>query len=81
MWLAESGIERAIFSLQQDQDYGHGNWRVSAEELDARHDAEVKIQIEPGDEASKLVVHVLAVYPTNSTFRAQVRKRIMIARP
>ncbi len=68
-WLAESGLERAWAKLSTDPDYRGESWELSAETLDGKDAAIVRIVVEPrGDD---LRVTSRADYPHKSTTRAR----------
>ncbi len=80
-WLVESGVERAVFAIQQDADYSQETWRVTAEELDGQYAGQVEIRVHSEtDDDSLVAVDVLAIYPHPSEFGVKVRKRIMVAK-
>ncbi len=80
-WLAESGVERAVFAIQHDADYSQEVWRVTAEELDGPHAGQVVIRVHSEtDDDSLVAVDVLAIYPYPSEFGVKERKRITVAK-
>jgi hypothetical protein len=72
-WLATSGVRRATARRAADPDYAGESWRIPADELGLRGDAEVQIRIETrepvaGESADATpVLQIIAVarYPAN----------------
>ena len=80
-WLAESGVERAVFAIQQDADYSQEVWRVAAVQLHGQHAGQVEIRVRSEtDDDSRVAVDVLAIYPYPSEFGVRARKRITVAK-
>ena len=79
IWLAESGVERAVAGLSRDPAYTGETWSVSATDIGGNKDAEVKIQVETMDDApNRRRVTVLADYPQNLPQRNRTRKVITV---
>ena len=80
-WLAESGVERAIFSLRHNPEYSQEVWRVTPEQLDGQLGARVDIQVVPRAAADSFVtIDVSALYPYPSDYAVRARRRITVAR-
>jgi Tfp pilus assembly protein PilX len=60
LWLAESGVDRAVARLRTDNQYKGETWTLAAEEFDGRRGAVVEIAVEPagdsGDNVRQIVV-------------------------
>ena len=68
-WLAESGLERAWAKLSMNPEFRGETWELSAETLNGRDPASVRIVVEPrGD---RLRVSSRADYPREGTSRAR----------
>jgi len=62
-WLAESGIDRAVFRLRGDRAYLGETWVIGASELAGEMSAEIVIDIQkPTDRPDAFAVLVKAVY-------------------
>ena len=78
-WLAESGLERAVFFLRQDSDYRGETWTVG-DELFGTQTGHVEIQMDedPNDDAF-VTVRVVATFPHGATFAVKARREARIA--
>jgi len=66
-WLAESGIDRAVFRLRSDRAYQGEKWVIGATELAGESPAEVVIDIQKQtDRGNGYIVQVKAVYRSDS---------------
>jgi len=76
LWLAESGVQRAIYKLHSSPEYRGEIWTIPAATLGDLDDGRVTIQVVPqeNDPASWKVV-VEAVYPDHPQHR-KVQQRI-----
>jgi hypothetical protein len=63
-WLAEAGVERAVYSLTEDAEYGGETWTVTADDLGGVDSGQVDIQVSrSADDGGVVQVHVEAKYP------------------
>ena len=81
LWLAESGVQRAINKLRSSPDYRGEVWTIPATTLGDLGDGRVTIQVEPqeNDPASWKVV-VEAVYPDHPQHRVVQQRVAEVAR-
>jgi hypothetical protein len=80
-WLTEAGVERAVARLAADPAYAGETWRVSAQELGGRDDAEVRIRTkELAGRPGRLAVGVEADYPRDALARCRRVKQIEVDR-
>jgi type II secretory pathway component PulK len=79
LWLAESGLERAVSRLANDPKYSGETWKIAATELGGRDAAEVLIRIESiNGQANQRKVFVQADYPVNPERRNRRSKAIKV---
>ena len=76
--LAEAGVERAIALRAADRQFKSATWSVPAAQLDAKHSAEVRMKVVPGDEQGTLRYEATAEYPFAAVRRVQITKSIEI---
>ena len=81
LWLAESGVQRAIYKLRSSPKYRGEVWTIPAATLGDLDDGRVTIQVEPqeNDPASWKVV-VEAVYPDHPQHRTVQQRVVEVAR-
>ena len=79
LWLAESGVQRAIHKLRSSPEYRGEIWKIPAATLGGSDDGSVSIQVEPqeGDRESWKIV-VEAVYPDHPQHRVLQQREIRI---
>ena len=56
MWLAESGVDRALAQLASNADYEGETWTIAPEQIDMRRGAVVVIRIEATDDGEREAV-------------------------
>lgn len=79
LWLAESGLQRAIFQLRTAPDYAGETWEVPATELDSTHTGLVTIRVQPsGSGDGKTELQVTAKYPAEKTTAATYTRSIVL---
>jgi Tfp pilus assembly protein PilX len=72
IWLAESGVDRAIARLNASAEFAGETWEVSAEDLGGRGAATVAIQVEKvPDRPARRKVRVQADFPIGSSLRSR----------
>ena len=74
--LAESAIERAAFSLQQNPDYGGEVWQITPEQMGSTHTGQVEIEIKQANLGSQKQIAVTATFPLGTEHHATVRKQV-----
>ena len=79
IWLAESGVERAVARLSRDPHYTGETWRVSASDIGGNKDAIVMIHIETVEDVpNRRRVTVIADYPQNLPQRRRTRTVVTV---
>jgi len=79
IWLAESGVQRAVARLFRDPDYTGETWNVSASDIGGNKGAEVIIEVETVDDVpNRRRVTVIADYPQNLPQRSRTRTVITV---
>ena len=79
LWLAESGLQRAVFQLRTSPDYVGETWEVPATELDAAHPGLVTIRVQPsGSGDGKTELQVTAKYPADKATAATYARNIVL---
>lgn len=81
VWLAESGIQRAVHRLADGSGYGGEEWNIPAEEIGGRHAGRVKITVETSDADDERTVIVEAIYPYRETKFAKRTKQVTVQVP
>ena len=83
LWLAESGIQRAVFQLRSMTDYTGETWEVPADMLGSAHAGIVTIRVQPNSDGSGgTELQVTAQYPASTAMAAtHVRTLIIPAVP
>jgi hypothetical protein len=83
LWLAESGIQRAVFQLRAMTDYTGEIWEVPADMLGAAHAGVITIRVQPSPDGSGgTELQVAAKYPASTVLAAtHVRNLIIPAVP
>ncbi len=82
-WLAEAGIERAVYRLAADPKYTGETWTVTAQQLAADDGGVVRITVHPSKYQpkpnSRYTISVVADFPDASQFRCRFAKEIVVA--
>lgn len=82
LWLAESGVMRAVAAVRRDQDYRGETWQIPADLLDGSHGARVAIVVKPVDAPRKgIQIDVQATYPDASIWRVVTRRTRFLELP
>ena len=76
--LTEAGLERAVSALRSDASYEKETWKISADQLSGQFAATVDIEVTRDASRDLALIHVAAIYPDSSDFRATVRRQIEI---
>ena len=80
-WLAESGLERAVWLMRTEQEYAGEVWRIPPEKLSDRYAGHVRIGLEPSaDDASQILITATAVCTTEGNQRVQRTRRRLVPR-
>ncbi len=78
-WIAESGVDLAAARLRADHRYSGENWRLAAASIGGRHDAEVRIEVQPVDgQTAWRQVRVVADYPVDLPYRVRETREFRI---
>ena len=81
-WLAESGVDRAVARLDVSADYAGETWRIPADELGGRGEAEVAIRVEKlPDRPDRRRVRIEADYPIRSNQKSRQSREVIVALP
>lgn len=79
LWLAESGLQRAIFQLRKSPDYAGETWEVPANELDSTHTGLVTIRVQPsGSGDGKADLQVTAQFPADKITAATYTRTLVL---
>lgn len=80
-WLAESGLDRAVASLKDDEDYDGETWEIAPDDLATRAGAVVVIAVRQ-DEArpGRWLVSATAEYPRGTATPSRKTRRIVVDR-
>ncbi len=82
VWLAESGLQRAVWQLHSNADYVGETWTLSAQELGGSHGAVVQIEVEtPAGQPERRLVRARAEYPNDPQHRVRHTKEIWVEVP
>lgn len=75
LWLAESGMQRALAKLAASPDYKGETWNVPKDALDGHNSAAVTIIVEPAKEVSQgLLIRVESRYPDDPVHKIIFRR-------
>lgn len=78
-WLADSGLERAVFFLRQDSDYRGETW-IAGDELFGTKTGHVEIEVDADPNGESFVIaRVVATFPHGATFAVKARREARIA--
>ncbi len=79
MWLAESGVQRAMFQLQRSPKYRGEVWEISAATLGGTDSGRVTIEIESRDgDTRDWAIHVEAIYPDHPRHRVVQHREVVV---
>ncbi len=79
LWLAESGIQRALYKLQQSPEYRGETWQIPAATLGGSDDGVVTIDITPSDgDVVGWNIAVEAKYPDDTQHRILQRRELFV---
>jgi hypothetical protein len=78
VWLAESGLERAVVQLAASGDYKGETWKLPAEELGGPSAGEVQIHVERVPEQPRARrIRAEADYPAGSVLRVRQTRELI----
>ena len=78
-WLAEAGVQRAAARLAADPAYRGETWRLAAQDLGGRDEAEIRIKVEKrAGPAGRSTIRVEADYPPAADLRCRQVEEIMV---
>jgi len=78
-WLAEAGVQRAVYRVEEDQAYTGETWHVSAEDLGGAEGGEVAILVSAlAEDPGVRQVRVTARYPVATYRFASRTKQILV---
>ena len=81
VWLADSGVARAVARWNASADYTGETWTVPAEQLSAGRTAEVRITVSPEtDHPDRTIIAATAEYPQGSPTAIRITKRITVTK-
>jgi len=82
LWLAESGLERAVHKLQTSSDYVGETWEIPAEVFASHHPGTVVIQVESQAQSrAGWTIRVESRYPSDVPHRVTSVREVWIAAP
>ena len=74
MWLADSGLQRALARLSVDAEYKGERWELTGESIGRRWPAVVVIQVQPiTDDSAVRAIHVESHFPSSPEHRILYR--------
>ncbi len=80
LWMAESGVQRAISKLRKSPEYRGEVWRIPAVTLGGTDAGRVTIRVEPADgEQRGWTVYVEAIYPDHPRHRVIEQRDLFVA--
>ena len=77
LWLADSGVQRAVYHLRNSPGYTGETWEVSADKLSGTDSGKVVIKISE-ENAQGWTVEVEAIYPDVPHHRAVEQRQVFI---
>lgn len=92
VWLADSGLRRAVALLANDPNYTGEQWQLAATELGGQHTALIDIRVvavkntdetseSNGDKAEQLQITATALFPADTEREVRHTKSITITAP
>lgn len=81
LWLADSGVQRARYMLEESPEYRGEVWKVAAADLGGSAAAVVTIEIVRDEEdQTKQTIVIEAVYPNDGQHRAVEHRELIVRR-
>ncbi len=78
IWLAESGIERAVARLRTDSEYSGEDWKLDDSDSIRGKPAVVKISVLRDESTGKIAISVVADYPRDTDQRVRISKQVEV---
>ena len=79
-WLAESGVQRAVYQLALSVEYDGETWRMARSQLGGPDEGQVTIEVRHDDlSGAPLNVKVQATYPLGTRHHATVTRNLSVS--